>query len=785
MPLAVRILVRLAVVLLVVAAICAALAAGVFYAARAHYERELPSAEAVRELPLQSPLRIYTRDGKLIGEFGAERREPLALEDVPQPLIDAFLAAEDARFYRHPGVDVRSLLRAAIALVRTGERAQGGSTITMQLARNYFLTRERTYDRKIREIFLALRMEEQLTKEQILETYLNKIFLGERSYGIGAAARAYFGVPVDELTVAQMATLAGLPRAPSLDNPARDPLRATARRSYVLRRMHTLGMIDDDAFETASAEPMIVTPAAMAVETDAHYVAEMVRLELMNRFGESVYTDGYTVTTTIDSRKQEAANRAVRRHVRAHSARRGYSARRPMLPDALIERLSEDPLPADVGTALAEKLPRLVELARAVVLSHESSGVEVLREDGERLTLPPEAYEWANFGDQRLRRGSLVYLEQGSDGWRLAADPDAQGALVALHPDTGAIEALVGGYDFFAGRFNRVVQAERQPGSAIKPIFYAAAMERGYTPASVIIDAPIVMDDFSLEAEWRPRNHSGRFHGPTRLREAMVHSRNIVSIKLMQAVGIEPSRAFAAQLGLPLQRMPRNYSLALGSPSLTPMEMATAFATFANGGYRIAPYFIEEIRGPGEIGGLDLGGGPTQVVCEGDSDSELCAPRVMDERVAWLLNDMMRDVTRRGTGSRARELGRDDIAGKTGTTNEGADAWFIGSQRGLTAAAWVGHDTPRPLGRGEGGGRTALPIWMDFMRTALDGVPEYWPLRPDGLVDVRVEADSGLLAAPDSVDGLFEIVQVEHVPRTATGVDRIRGDGGTALDALY
>lgn len=838
MSLASRIALRTGFVLVVVLAVGAALAVGGFFVAKHVYEAELPSVDAVRELPLQVPLRIYTRDGKLIGEFGAERRQPVDYSELPDKVIHAFIAAEDARFFEHPGVDWRGLLRAGINLLRTGERSQGGSTITMQLARNYFLTRERTYDRKIREIFLALRMEEVLTKEEILESYLNKIYLGERAYGIGAAARVYFNAPLDELTLSQAATLAGLPKAPSRDNPVNNPERARDRRNYVLGRMHELGFVDDQAFELARAEPVIVTPERMDTEVDAQYVAEMVRQEMVSRYGDSVYTDGFAVTTTIDSRQQRAAVDALRSQLRAHSARQGFRRDRPMLAEPLRATLEADPVPENVFAAINE-LPRLAGLMRAAVIRHDNDGMHLLLVNGQRLQLPPEAYEWANLGEHRLSRGSLVYLENTAGGsdegesgdgadWRLAAEPVAQGAIVALAPDSGAITALVGGYDFFRAAFNRAVQAERQPGSALKPVIFSAALDQGFTPASMLIDAPIVMEDYALEDKWRPRNYSGRFHGPTRLREALVHSRNIISVKLLQAIGVDVGRNYATRFGLPLERMPNNLSLALGSPTFTPLEMARAFAVYANGGHLIAPYFIHRVeRSQGDA--IET---PVPPLCDNpmlttfeleaqrgndDASDELpplistpiateaalpsarraaagelppapleipeCAPRTVNERIAWLTADMMRDVTRRGTAARATQLGRNDIAGKTGTTNDEADAWFVGFQREIAAAVWVGYDRPQRLGRGEGGSRAALPVWIDFMRDALTDVPQAFMPRPEGLVDVRVDADSGLLAHPDADNVVFETLPEELLPDMEEAASD--AGGGSALDALY
>lgn len=835
MSLPARVALRLAIVLALVLIAGALFTVAAFFTARAVYEPQLPPVEAVRELPLQVPLRIYSRDGKLIGEFGTQRRIPLAYDEMPEQLINAFIAAEDARYFVHPGVDWRGILRAAVNLAMTGERSQGGSTITMQLARNYFLTRERTYDRKIREIFLALRMEEVLSKQQIMESYLNKIYLGERAYGVGAAARVYFGVPVEELSLSQMAVLAGLPKAPSRDNPANNPDRARERRDYVLGRMLALDFIDQERYQAAREEAILVTPEEYTVELDAHYVAEMVRQEMVARYGEAVYEDGYEVVTTIDSAEQIAAVKAVRSNLRQHSARTGYSVDRPRVPEAVRTALHGDKLPQSAVAAIRELAP-LAGLVRAVVRRHEAEGMALFLEDGQPVRLTADSYSWAEFGSQRLQPGALVYVRDaaGNEGaaplpenhrpdWQLAAEPKAESALVALSPQTGAIRALVGGYDFFNGRFNRVTQAERQPGSAMKPIIYAAAFDQGYTPASVIIDAPIVMEDYALEDKWRPRNYSGKFYGPTRLREGLVHSRNIVSIKLLRAIGVETGRDYATRFGLPEARMPNNLSLALGSPVFTPLEMARAFAVFANGGHLVTPYFIAEIR---EAAGETLESAESAPLCENpqpayfetlvetplpemdpatpgavepaltplpapepteasDQARPDCSPRTVNPRVAWMLSDMMRDVASRGTGARAgRELGRRDIAGKTGTTNDEADAWFVGYQREVATAVWMGYDQPQRLGYGEGGSRAALPVWIDFMRTALAGVDEGIPSRPPGLTDVRVDPESGLLAHPESTEVVFETLPEELIPRMEAQRQEQRDDS-SALDALY
>jgi penicillin-binding protein 1A len=770
----------------------------------------LPPSASLKELELAQPLRVYTRDGKLIGEFGAERRAPLAYAEIPPAVVQAFLAAEDDRFFEHPGVDWQGLARAGINLLRTGEKSQGGSTITMQLARNVFLSSERTYLRKAREILLALQIERDLTKEEILELYLNKIFMGNRAYGVGAAAQVYFGRDLKELKLAQIALLAGLPKAPSRDNPTVNPERARERRDYVLRRMRELESISELDYQASLAEPVTTQTVRPNVDVDAHYVAEMVRAELFERQGEAMYSEGYTITTTVDSRLQQAANEALRRALREYDERHEYRGPESRLPpEALGEATAK---PAESRALLdqaLDALPPVVGLQPAVVVEFSPAVLRVLTRDHRLLDLPPAAFEWAKLGSNALARGDIVRIIQdgpasqgrgeAGGGWHLTQVPLVQGAHVALDPRDGAILALAGGYDFFEGKFNRVLQARRQPGSGFKPFLYSAALAYGFTPASVILDAPVVFDDPALEDTWRPENYTGKFYGPTRLREALVQSRNLVSIRLLQAIGIDYARQHIAQLGLPEDRMRRDLTLALGSASFTPLEMARGYAVFANGGFLIDPYFISEIR---TAGGQVLFKAEPKVACPqcpetriaaaagaespraadgqaasehaaGRADADIApealaaatlAPRVLDPRLVYLIRDMLRDVVTTGTGAKARELGRADLAGKTGTTNDEADAWFNGFTSSVVAISWVGFDQPQPLGRGEVGGRAALPMWMDFMQVALKGAPSQWPERPPGLVSVRINPLTGNLAAAGAPDAVFETVQAEHVP---------------------
>jgi penicillin-binding protein 1A len=767
--------------------------------------RDLPSVASLRELQLSVPLRVYSRDGKLIGEFGAERRALLRYEELPPRLVQAFLAAEDDRFFEHPGVDWQGLLRASIKLASTGEKAQGGSTITMQLARNVFLTSERTFTRKFKEILLALRIERELSKPEILELYLNKIFLGERAYGVGAAALVYFGQPVRELSLGEMALIAGLPKAPSRDNPVANPQRAAERRDYVLRRMHAVGHIDADELEGALAEPVVVQPYRPQVEVEADYVAEMVRAEMVARYGEEAYGRGFSVVATVDSVKQAAANEALRKALLDYDRRHGWRGPEGRVPAELLTQLD--------GEAFAAEFSRyntIGGLQAAVVTRFDANGLALHTGSGP-LILDTSGYEWAKLSPDKapLQPGDVVRLQTVDGSLRLAQVPRAQGALVALSPDDGAIEALIGGFDFFAGKFNRVTQARRQAGSGFKPFLYGAAMANGFTPASVVLDAPVVFDDPRLESTWRPENYGGDIKGPMRLRDALVQSRNLVSIRLLQALGLDTGRDYIPRFGLPADRLPRDLTMALGSAVFTPLEMARAYATLANGGFLVEPYFILEIRdqagqvverarpqracpeclepvpSPVEDSEQAVLPEPTPATAISDAERDWTpAPQAVDPGVVWLVNDILHEVTVRGTAAKVAELKRSDLAGKTGTTNDETDAWFNGYQRHQVAVVWVGFDQPTPLGRGEVGGRAALPAWMDYMRVALNDVPQERLPRPPGLVSVRIDRETGRLAAAGDPDAIFETVPQDRIPPPADDAGQ-RRDESRGLQDLF
>lgn len=763
-----------------------ATAIGGFFGLRAYYEPQLPSVDSLHEIRLGAPLRVYTREHVLIGEFGAERRIPLRYEQIPKPLVQAFVAAEDDRFFSHSGVDLLGLLRASFVLASTGVKRQGGSTITMQLARNVFLSSERTFDRKFKEIFLALKIERELSKQQILELYLNRIFLGNRAYGVGAAAQVYFGKTVDQLSLGEMAQLAGLPKAPSRDNPLASPEHARERRDYVLRRLHELHDIDDKAYRLALAEPLSSEEHPPHVELDAGYVAEMVRAEMYARFGEAAYSDGYEVVTTLSAERQAAANKAVRDAIYDYTERHGYDGPEGHIPDDAAGELGRGADSAPLQSLLeAQSAPG--DLIPAVVLAAPGDVLRVRVRDAGIVELPKSAYAWAGFNTRKsLAPGDLIHVRRDTkNAWRLAHLPDVQGAFVALDPRDGGLQALVGGFDFYAGKFNRATQARRQVGSGFKPFLYTAALADGYAPSSIFLDAPVVLAAADDGDEWRPENYEHKFNGPMSLRDALAESRNLVSVRLLQSVGLDYALDFIPKhFGIERDRLPNNFTLALGTADLTPLEMARAYAVIANGGFTVEPYFIQSIARSGEAPSFVAHPAIACPACTADTpptDGATAAPRVLDPGVDWLIISMMHDVVTRGTGARVRELGRNDLAGKTGTTNDETDAWFNGFQPTLVGISWVGHDQPEPLGRGEVGARAALPIWMDFMRSALKGVPDEPLPRPDDLVDAYVNPATGKRTANGGVLAAF---LKDHLPPLDDG--HIPGqESGTLTDAIY
>jgi penicillin-binding protein 1A len=769
---------------------------------------DLPPIDELKDIRFQVPLKVYSRDEKLIAEFGEKKREPIRIEDTTDLLVKAVLAAEDDRFFEHPGVDYQGILRAAFHLLRTGEKGQGGSTITMQVARNFFLSSEKTYLRKVNEIFLALKIERQLTKQEVLELYLNKIYLGHRSYGFGAAARVYYGKSINELDIAQIAMLAGLPKAPSRYNPIADPERAVLRRNYVLRRMYELEHIDRETFMAARSAPVSATLHGPRRELYAPYVAEMVRADMVQRYGDGAYTAGYQVFTTIDSHLQEAANQAVQQGLLAYDRRHGYRG-----PEGQVD-LPASASSRDWQLALSDKYP-VSDLEPALVLQVAEQQATVVQKSGEQLVLDMKALEWARKYLSENRRGAkpktatevlnvgdIVRIRQLPDErWELAQLPDVEGALVSLKPEDGALQALVGGFNFSQSKFNRAIQAERQPGSGFKPFIYAAALENGFTPASIINDAPVVFEDPGLESTWRPENYSGKFYGPTRLRMALTKSRNLVSIRLLRDIGIVKAIEYARQFGFRPQTLPRNLSLALGSGTVYPIEMARAYCTFANGGFLVEPYFIMRVldernevlfqadpvvpcreceekqsateestenAAPADAAMASPAETTPAIVAEPEPAEKRRAPRILSPQMHYLMVSMMRDVILHGTGRRALSLGRRDLAGKTGTTNDQHDAWFSGYNDALVAVSWVGFDRNLPLGSKETGSRAALPMWIAFMEEALKGVPEQSLQMPPGLVTIKIDPDTGEPAAAGQANAVFEVFREENVPRRST-----------------
>ena len=796
-----RLLKILLVLLLSGGLIGAAVVAGAWF----YITPRLPDAETLRDVVLQVPLRVFTRDGKMMAEIGEKRRTPVRFEEVPKPMIQAFLAAEDDRFFEHPGVDWQGLARAAVHLLRTGEKGQGGSTITMQVARNFFLSREKTYLRKLNEIFLSFKIERDFTKEEILELYLNKIYLGHRAYGVQAAAEVYYGKPIQALELPQIAMIAALPKAPSSLNPVTNPRRAVQRRNYVLGRMRELGFIDEATYQEAIAAPVTASLHGRVVEVEAPYIGEMVRAYMVEHYGMEAYTNGYRVYTTIDSTRQQAATRALRRALLAYDRRHGWRGAVAQMDEATLadERARHKRL---------REIPVAGGLVPAVITSVEENAANAYTFRGNEARIEWEGIAWARpYIDVNLRgpkperagevlqAGDIVYLEHDhNDRWLLAQIPEVSGALVSIDPRDGAIQALEGGFDYYLSKFNRAIQAERQPGSNFKPFIYTAALAKGYTPASIINDAPVVFEDPALENTWRPENYSGKFYGPTRLREALVKSRNLVSIRLLRSIGVDYAIDYISRFGFAPEKLPHNLSLALGSVSVTPLQLATAYAVFANGGFRVESYLIERIE---DASGNVLFEARPKVACpqceemaaratatapspassataveaepaagEGEAAAmdlppeELRAPRVVSARNVYLITSMMRDVVKRGTGRRAMVLGRHDLAGKTGTTNDQKDAWFSGFNPDLVATTWVGFDQIRTLGAREVGGRAALPMWIDYMRVALDGIPERPLEMPPGLVTVRIDAETGLLAGPHTAKAVFETFPEELVP---------------------
>jgi penicillin-binding protein 1A len=798
--------------------------AGAFYI-YAFLVPQLPSIDHLEDAQLQVPLRIYDKNEILLAEFGEHRRIPVKFKKIPGHVTDAFIAAEDDQFWNHMGVDPLALAAATYELVTTGKKTRGGSTITMQVARNFFLSSEKTYTRKLNEILLALKIESELSKEKILELYLNKIFLGHRSYGIAAASQVYYDKSMADLSVAQAAMIAGLPKAPSKYNPIKNPERALSRRNHILRRMQILDYISEDEYQLALAEPVTAELHVTETVADANYVAELIRAKLYEQYGDEVYKTGMNVYTGIDGKLQNVANQSLRRALLDYNRRHGYRGpiesinmdeviEDPFDEDLVIDQhigglrkgvvVSINPQPPVEGEVVAESAGEVSETSATVLISNY-----------EQIKLPFKGgIEWARpyvdvdrQGEVPLKAGDVlavgdvIWLEQRDGQWLLADLPGVEGAIVSLDPSNGAIRAMVGGFDYFKSKFNRVTQARRQPGSNFKPFIYSAALEKGFTAASIINDAPVVFNDDSLEATWRPENYSGKFYGPTRLREALVKSRNLVSIRILQAIGLRHATRYAERFGFRRDDMPYNLSLALGSGAFAPLEIVRAYAVFSNGGYLVTPYIINRVEtGNGEVifqheplsvcqgceleslENLELQAEVEEtaedekdlVIVEEDSSIQY-APRVISAQNAYIMRSMMREVVRRGTAVRAKALGRTDIAGKTGTTNDQIDAWFSGFNDQVVTTAWVGFDNQQTLGGRETGGRAALPMWLGYMKAALDGQPNNLEEQPDGLVTIRINSETGERAEQDTVNSRFEVFRIENAPKEQSGAGSIDG----------
>jgi penicillin-binding protein 1A len=732
--------------LAVVATAVAGLSAALIYP-------NLPSLDSLTDYRPKQPLRIYTEDGALMGEFGEERRAVVHLKDTPKFLRQAILAAEDERFYQHGGVDTLGILRAAVANVISGGAKEGASTITMQVARNFFLSSEKTLRRKLNEALLAIKIEHALSKDEILELYLNHIYLGQRSYGFAAAAQIYFGKPLAKINLAEAAMLAGLPKAPSAYNPVVNPTRAKTRQLYVLGRMKTLGWISTADYEHARTQRLPVKYSPQSFEVEAPHMAELVRLRMYQKYGDAIYVSGMKVYTTLRLQDQRAAVAGVRQGILDFHRRRGYAG-----PEARLK------LPTD--GAEADKMIEADLLEReesngflpGVVLAVEKNRIQVSLRNGETIDLGPSEVKFAQRflsdkikADKRLARGSVVRVARtGPDQpWQLTYLPQVEAAFISLSPDTGAIRAMVGGFDFTRNQFNHVTQAWRQPGSSFKPFIYSGALERGITPATVFEDAPITVDPAETGGvAWEPKNYDGTVEGPMTLRKALAKSKNLVSIRVLQMAGVQVVRDHVAKFGFDMSKIPPYLTMALGAGEVTPLSLATGYAVFANGGGLVTPWHLLKVT---DSEGHVL-----------ENFAPVAATPAIDPRNAFIMTSLLRGVVQHGTAMGALKLGRGDLAGKTGTTNDNRDAWFAGFQSNRVAVAWMGYDQPRSLGSGETGGGTSLPIWVRYMGEVLKGVPESPFIPPPGVVTSAIDPLTGL-SVPEG-QGIQEYFFQEFAP---------------------
>lgn len=740
-----------------------------------YMELQLPNVDVLKDVHMQVPLRVYTRNGKLITQYGTKRRIPVTLQQIPKQLVKAVLAVEDARYYSHPGVDFVSLVRAAKAVIKTGRKVQGASTITMQVARNFFLTRKKTYIRKVKEILLALKIDKELSKDKVLELYLNKVYFGNRAYGVAAAAQVYYGKRLNQLTLAQIAMIAGLPQAPSRNNPLRRPRAAIKRRNHVLKRMYEVGYITKKMYQKAIRAPITASYHGLRSQIRAPYIAEMVRQVMVSEYGKRAYEMGLKVYTTISAKLQIGANHALHKGLIAYSERHGYRGPVQYLGVPNIKLLPK-------WQTILRKMPNVDQLLPAIVLIDKQQSVQALVATGDVIRIPWSGLAWARpalrhgwvgrkpeKASDVVKPGDLIWVSRDKKGrWQLNQTPQVQGALISLNPQDGAVLALTGGFDYSLSNFNRVTQAQRQPGSNFKPFIYSAALAKGYTLASVINDAPVVIRDTGENRYWRPRNDTLKFYGPTRLRVGLTQSRNLVSIRLLQAIGVPYALNYIRRFGFDPTRLPHSLSLALGSGTVTPVQIALGYSVFANGGYRIVPYFIQKIE---ENNKIVFQADPTYA-CEicitqahppEDKIPTSMAPQVLTPQNAYLITKALQGVIQTGTGRGARILKRTDIAGKTGTTNDKVDAWFSGFNNNIETTVWVGFDNLKPLH--EYGSQAALPIWIDYMRVALRGTPEKTMPQPPKMVTVRIDPKNGMLANPGQANAIFEEFRKKHEPR--------------------
>jgi len=716
----------------------------------------LPSLETLTDYRPKIPLRVYSTEGVLIGEFGEERRDVVKIGALPERLKQAILAAEDERFYQHGGVDYIGVLRAALSNFTSGGARQGASTITMQVARNFFLTKEKTLTRKFSEALLAFKIEHSLSKDEILELYINQIYLGQRAYGFASAARVYYGKPLEKIDLAEAAMLAGLPKAPSRFNPIVNPKRAKLRQLYVLRRMQELGFISSEEFKEAEKQPLHAKRESQEFAVRADYVAEMVRKEMYDRYQEETYTKGFKVYTTVRQLDQDAAYRALRQGVMDYDKRHGYRG-----PEATIELSNDGASQDEVLEDALQEVDDSDDIHAAVVLAANPKSVRAYRKSGETIEITGDGLKFAQKmladkgvpNKQRIRPGSLIRVQKDEKGaWQIVQLPQIEASLVSMDPQDGAIRALVGGFDFNRNQFNHVTQAWRQPGSSFKPFIYSASLEKGFTPATVINDAPLSFTATQTGSEaWEPRNYDGKYDGPLRMRAALAKSKNLVSIRILQAISPQYAQDYITRFGFDANLHPPYLTMALGAGSVTPMQMAVGYTAFANGGFRVAPYFITRIEDEkGKV--LEQ----AQPVRAGAG-----AEQSIDPRNAFLMTSMLQDVVQHGTATKAKQLGRTDLAGKTGTTSNFVDAWFCGYQADLVAVAWIGFDNPKSMGNNETGGQAALPMWISYMGKALKDVPMAIYTPPEGVVTARINPATGLR---DIAGGMVEYFLQENLP---------------------